>query len=54
MYDDVLPVTGGAALMIGSHSLDLPWLVTLAAATLLLGVLVYRLATRHQRRAGAE
>lgn len=54
MYDDVLPVTGGAALVIGTRSIDLPWFITIAAALILVGFLAYRLATRSQRRADAE
>ncbi|MFC9085310.1 hypothetical protein [Nocardiopsis dassonvillei] len=51
MYDDALPVTGAGALTLGSWTLGLPTVVTIAAALILAGVLAYRAASWGKRRA---
>jgi hypothetical protein len=52
MYgDDALALTGPAALTLGSWSLGLPTVVTVAAGLVLAGVLVLRLTGSRKRRA---
>lgn len=49
MYDDALPVTGAGAMLLGSHTVGLPTIVTIAAGLMVAGLFIYRFATRGQR-----
>lgn len=51
MYDDGLAATGAGALLVGGHTVGLPTVITLAVATMLTGLFVFRLATRSRRGA---